>query len=146
MIRHFAFLFQPRQGVDHGATACQLRASDVGTVFPATREPEHDGAGKNAQHDFRRDTDHKEADTVPALVLEHHAVNKRADHPGRKNHERVHHTLNQRQGYHVAVGHVTYFVAQDRTNFLLVKAVQQPLADGYQRVVLVPASGKGIGL
>ncbi len=137
---------QALQGADHRGGTGQLGTGFVGTVFAAAREPHDDHAGQNAQDQLGNDGRHVVGDALAFFVLEDHLVDEVADDAGEEHHEGVHHTLHQRQGDHVTVGHVADLVGQHGAHFIGREALQQALGHGYQRVVAVPAGGEGVGL
>jgi hypothetical protein len=78
---------------------------------------------------------HVVGNALAFFVLEDHLVDEVADDAGEEHHEGVHHALHQRQGDHVAVGHVADFVGQYRTHFIGREALEQALGHRDQRVV-----------
>ena len=63
-----------------------------------------------------------------------------------KHHERVEHTLDQRQRDHVAIGDVRDLVAEDRGHFVAIHAAQQAGADSHERMVPAHAGRKCVHL
>ncbi len=133
------------QRCNHCPGTGQAGTGFVCAEFAFAREPHGDCTGQEAQHHFREDGRYVVGNATAFFVLEDHLVDEVADDPCEEHHEGVHHALYQRQGDHVAVGYVTDLVGQYRLHFVVGKAFQHTLAHRNERVVLVPAGGKGVG-
>ena len=94
-----------------------VRAAGVGAELAMPREPHHDHAGENAEHQLRDDHGDEERRAVAALGLEHDAIDDVADDARQEDDEGVHHALDQRQRHHVAVGDVADLVAEHGFGF-----------------------------
>jgi len=80
------------------------------------------------------------------LGPENDAVDEMADDTGEKDDECVDHPLDQRQGHHVAVGHMADLMPQNTLHLVTVHGPKQPRAHGHQRAVSPHAGGKGVGV
>ena len=103
------------------------------------REPHHDHAGADAEHDLGDHRDDEEADSVAVFAAKHRAIDDRSDDAREEDHERVHDALNQRQRHHVAVRDMADFVAEHGAHFIGAHVVEQAGADRDECVVLARA-------
>lgn len=99
---------------------------------------------QGAQHQFGDDGRDPEGRTVSALGLEHHPVDQMTDDPRQEDHEGVDNALDEGQGHHVAVGHVTHLVGEHRLHLFAAHAVEQSRADRHQGVVARGPGGEGV--
>ena len=141
---------QTRERVDHGlALAHQLRSTGVSAEFALAAEPgDHHGGGK-AQNDVQGNGGDVVADSRAAallVVFAQKAVHRITDHAAQENHKGIHHALNQRHGYHIAVGNVRDLMPEHRLHFVAGHALQQTGGYGHQGGVAESAPCKGIGL
>jgi hypothetical protein len=134
-LRRLVGALQCLQCRDHLAARGQGGGTGIGPELALPAEPHHDDGRQNAQHQLGNDGRDPERRTVTSLGLEHHAVHKVPDDPRKENHEGVHHSLNQRQRHHVAIGHVADFMGQHSLSFLAGHGLQQAGAYGDQGAV-----------
>ena len=122
-----------------------LIAAGIRVEFAVARKPHHDHVGQHAQHQLRDHGRYEKADTLPALILENHAVDHEADNAREENHKGVDDTLHQRQRHHVAVGNVTHFMAEHGFGFVGGKDIPIiQLADRIEENALVEAAAHGV--
>ena len=110
-------------------------------------EPGHDHAGQEAQHDVEHDgRDHvtNAGTRVFTVTLAQETVHRITDDTAQEHHKRIHHTLHQRHGDHVAVGDVGNLVTDDGFHLFAGHVLQQAGGHGHQRSVFVGTGGKRV--
>src|SRR3984893_1102536 len=116
---------------DHVVPTGKRRTAAIRTEFAPAREPEDDEAGEDAEDDLRHD-DRYEIGRAPSVFgAEYCPVNYVADDARQEDHECVHHALDQREGYHVAIGDMTDLVTEHSVDLALIHPLQQTAADSH---------------
>ena len=101
---------------------------------------------ENAEHDLAHDDGDVVAEPHAAFGPEDRPVDHVADDAREEDDEGVHHALDEREGDHVAIGHVGDLVAEHRLDLLLRHRVEKAGRNGDERRVAERARGEGIGL
>jgi len=122
-----------------------LPASGICPVLPPPGKPEHNHACQESQYQFSHNGDHKIANAITSFGFENHPVDGVADNSGEEHDEGIDHSLNQGEGYHIAIGDVAYFVCHNRPGFFGAESLQQSRTLRYQSVIAVLSSGKSVG-
>ena len=140
---HGAQAFQRR---DHGAAPGERRPARVGAELAPPAEGHHHHGGRDAEQQLADQTRDPERGpgALALLPAGQRAIDRVTDDARQRDHEGVHHALDQRQRHHVAVGDVTHLVPQHGFRLLARHAAQQAGADRDQGVVAAHAGGERV--